>query len=465
MKSSKFFQLYHTLTDSEIKAFEKYVHRNRPKQQQLMRILAYFKKHRQGKEGDKFEKDIALKKIFKTTVSKRNFNNLLSDLNLTLEEFLLWEQIKARKNDLAVQQLKLNIWKERGLKQSFYRDLEKIILQKRTDNTHIWTPLELMQLIHDGYYQSDAKQYFVENNTLQDAMNYLDVFYATFKLKYTSELWGRNDIVQEENTVILLEEIEQLYPKIKPEGLSFLELYYNLIQLKKTEDNQYFQKLIFYLKHFPFSDKKEQLTLLLYLANFGISRIKAGDQSNLQLIFDLYNFGLEEDIMVANKVFPPVPFKNIVALSFMLKKYDWVKQFIEKWSTSLPPALINSTYNLCKAGIFFEEQNFGQCLKTLRALSFNSFVEEIERRSLIIRSFYEEHDYTAVLDACQAYKKYLERNKNAGDNFTTAGMNLIKIMKKIIPPFDKEKRLLEIMDLYPLQSRSWFVNKLKGTKN
>ena len=79
MKNSKFFRLYATLSKEEIKEFDKHLRKMQPKQQQLFKIIDYFKRYGQDVESDKLNKDVAIKKIFKTTANKRHFNNLLSD--------------------------------------------------------------------------------------------------------------------------------------------------------------------------------------------------------------------------------------------------------------------------------------------------------------------------------------------------------------------------------------------------
>jgi len=397
--------------------------------------------------------------ILKATVSKRNFNNLLSDLYLALEEFLLWIEFKGKKQEFEIQKIKLAIWKARGLKQWYNKDLENIIDKKKKNTATIWTPLEILQLADANYYQSDAKKYSIEHNSLQEAMNQLDLFYATLKLKYSSELVGRSDVLGEKNTILLINEVEELSQHIKPSGLSLLDLYYNLVRLKKTSEDYYFQRLSHYLHHFSFADKKEQLTLLLYLANFGISKLKKGDNSAFNLVFELYLFGLQENIMTINHEFPPIPFKNIIAICCQLKKYDWGKSFIEKWSPFLPLELKEDTSKLCKAAIYFAEKDYEQCLLTLREASFKNFLEDMERRSLIIRSLYELKDVTAANDACTAFEQYLRRSKDAGVNFVMAGLNFIKLMKKIITSFDREQILKEMQEMEFLHNRSWFERK------
>jgi len=460
MKKAKFLQLFNTLNASEIKAFEKHLKKNFATGSQVFQVYKYIKKNKVDEV--KLEKEYALKRIFKQEkVTKSSLTNLLSDLYLALEEFLLWQKFKENKNK-ELDKMKMEIWRERQLTDWFYRDLEKI--KKTIDDTlpNIWTELVMIQLYEQAFYNADLNQEAARHQYLLSAMKHLDEFYFTLKLKYSTDLLNRNELRQENNEIILLEEILNILQKENKQSKPSLLLYYNLVLLIKHKDKNAYKRLKVQLKTFMFANKKEQLVFLLYLVNFTIWSFRNGQLEMGKEVLTIFQYGLDNNLLIVDGVFPPVPYKNIVTASCLLKQYKHASAFNEQWYPYLPESIKQDIYFYCKGAIEFAQGKYDNCLQILNNITFANFSYSREGRSMMIRSFYELDNITSALDASLAYEQYLRRNKVAGKDFVLAGFNFLKIIRKMINGIDSKIILTEVKNLNKLQSKNWFLEKLES---
>ncbi len=458
MTKGKFIQLLQTLTKKEVKAFTAYLNGNYGAQTQLLIVYGYILKYAKDYHTEKLKKEVALKRYFLPKgITQVVLNNRLSNLNQYLLEFLLWEKMKRERERIEIKKMKLEILKERQLTNRFYRELNKGIKEFEQKNSR-WQDLNLLYLHELNAYNSDGNQY--KNNRLDATMRHLDHFYATFKLKYATELLSRNNVLSETNKVWLLDEIKAYAKANSSIGKSYLDLYYHIIQLLEKEKSETFLKLEKYLYHFQFEQQSERLMLLTILTSFLARSYRNGQLDAIRKLFELYDFGLKEKIMIANKKFPPIPFKNIVSIACILGKFDWAKTFVENWSDTLPTSFRTDNYYYAKGTIDFAEKNYLQCLANLQKVSLQNFYYSIGTRALTIRAHYELEHFSNAIYACDAYEKYLRTHKVANESFVVAGLNFIKLMRLFIKNTPSAK-ITQVLDkLVIVQSKKWFINKL-----
>lgn len=458
MKKGKFLQLLKTLNNKEVKAFTHYLNGNYGAQTQLLTVYQYILKYSNDYNSDKLKKATALDNYFLPNgISAIVLNNRLSDLNKYLEEFLLWKKMKREKNRIEIKKMQLEIFKERKLTDRFYREIKNAIKNFDQQNSSEKN-LSLLHLHELNTYNSDGKQY--NSNKLESAMEHLDLFYATFKLKYASEFLNRNNVLSEKNTIWLLDQIKDFAKKKEPNKSPYLNLYYQIVHLLQTEDWATFLILENQLYHFKFENDKERLILLTILVNFLLKAYRKGELDHVKKILTLYQFGINENIMIANGDFPPIPFKNIVDTACIIGEFEWAKVFIEQWSVYLPNTLKQDTYFHTKAIIAFAEKDYQQSIHYSQQVKIQNYIYSVAVRALIIRTHYELGNLTSAVYACDAYEKYLRLSKLANKNYIIAGLNFIKIMRLLIKkvPYSKISNILKKLEI--VQSKAWLLDKL-----
>ena len=333
MKKGKFIQLLRTLDKKETKEFTNYLNGLYGTQLQMIATYHYIKSYNNNDyNSPKLNKSYAFENHFKKKgIALKVLTNHLSKLYRYLQEFLLWQKMKKERYHPPIQKMRLEILKERQLNRQFYTEVKKAI-KHYSQHQSSWKHLTLLELHELNTYNSDGNQYTIKENRVRTTMESLDRFYAIFKLKYAVELLNRNNILNETNIIWQLESTVLYAKKNKGKEQNYLDLYYQLVQLIKTEEWTVFLRLESYLYQFDFEDKKEGLMLLTFLVNYLLKAHRNGRLDYAEKALELYQFGLKQKLMFANTVFPPIPFKNIVGLACILEKYTWARQFIETWA-------------------------------------------------------------------------------------------------------------------------------------
>ena len=78
-------------------------------------------------------------------------------------------------------------------------------------------------------------------------------------------------------------------------------------------------------------ERIEKLSVLLYLLNFAINKIRQGNNAYFDEFFDLTQIGINQTLFTASGYFPTDTFMNIVNLGSHLQKNEWVKKFVNDW--------------------------------------------------------------------------------------------------------------------------------------
>jgi hypothetical protein len=360
--------------------------------------------------------------------------NDLSDLKRWLHDFLTHQEIKA--NSYEAKFLTLEALEKRGLKDALQKkskELNKDLSDHPSPD--IWLSLMKLRLAHSNYFSTENDKLDDFQVQMQLLLSELDNFYISTKLKYSAELQSRANLLQEEYTPRLLNEILSLVEKDAALSPTIKALYLPLLMLiKDKSETAYFQLKAFLIKNKP-HDAREKLSILVYLLNYTTYRMTKGDIVPYRNeYFELSQIGLDQSLFTVAGYFPTRTFNNIVNVTLMVKGYNWTKKFIETWSIHLNPDDKFIAHNLALARLNFGEKNFQITIDYLQKLDNHKNIHFlVEIKSLLARAYYEQKIEVSRQNAhCDSFELQVRRVKRINENLRRSTLNFIKILRFLI---------------------------------
>lgn len=406
-------------------------------------------------------------KRFSTSVSKnKKIQNDLSDLKKWLLEFLTVQEVKS--NSLNAQFLTLNTLHKRQLKSVFMqksKQLSKTLTEHPSPD--IWIMLRKLRLAHIHYFELEIEPLQDHQTELHQLLDELDSFYISAKLKYSAELQSRADILQENYNPRLLDEILILIENDDSLNLGIKNLYFPLLKLIKNKSEASYTKLKSFLLNEKEHERIEKLSVLLYLLNFAINKIRQGNNTYFDEYFALTQIGINQSLFIASGYFPIDTFMNIVNLGSHLQKYDWVKNFIRDWSEHLEPNNRIISENLALARIYFEEKKFDKVITLLQQVPYKSLSINLNARVLLLRAYYEQKESRSlILDFCNALYLYVYRSNVLGNEMKISTMNFVKILRSLVNGKSKKQLFKELLDKdEPILCYHWLKAKIEERRS
>ncbi len=496
MKASKFVKVLQTLSKKELKGFDLFLHGLYPNQKEALKVFNYifniypdwasedlgkiviieklelFSYNTTNKEQPK---SIADEKAEKKNLSrqKKNLSNILSELYCFLKEYLILEKIK--RDTLLKDKQMLEILKVRKLDDIYIAESNKMIEKLESKPTkNIWDYYDLMKLNHDCFYHPDTRKINVKIDSLDLAMQNLNTFAISAKLKMACEMQNRRNILNgrydKHISQDIIEDCQTKLDDISDTGILYLLL---LMMIKGQDDNTIFELL----KNILLEEKVElnfddKLIALSYLINYASAKIKKGNSSYYGQAFQLYKFGLSHKILANENQISSTMFNNVVRIACKLKQFEWKDKFITYWKSALPPGVRDSTVGLASADCLFEQKKFEDVIGALISVQFHDVFFALRAKSLILKSHYElfqdkknkvYDNENFVLDFTNAFSKYLTRNKKIGSTTQKSYLNFIKFVQKIVKnKTDQEELITNIEAVEHIVFKEWLLTKIRG---
>ncbi|MCB0629052.1 MAG: hypothetical protein R2824_19755 [Saprospiraceae bacterium] len=266
--------------------------------------------------------------------------NLLSNLSLEVENFLVHQELKQAdrlRSDLlrTVYRKKGKIGKEA---KSLREEIDQLAAKdQQTEAEH----LHLAQL-YERLNRQEVTRLLgqLKISQLQQGQYHLDQYYVQRKLRILAEQHAWTQVVKGEQLDLHNElvSLKVLIPVISsPAG----QWYYRYLSRYSSEAN-----LDFFLECqnrfeevFPLLEQKDRTIILMLLIN-ETARLKlASVPGVLELSLSLYQFGLRENILLYQGEMTPRTFANIVSTANGLQQYEYTKTFIMTYSGTLEESI------------------------------------------------------------------------------------------------------------------------------
>lgn len=474
MKKNKVIIQLQSLSPKEFRLFGKFIKNlTHGKKETLSRLYEYITKYYPEFDSAKFNKRNCFLYIFpelKNQLQQLNgdtgefiskkIKNPFYDLKKLIDDFIIHQELSLPSHEKTILLIK-GLFKRNMHKKAFQlidKELKRLKGVVGDDFYHHFYQFQLIELKLNNSLD-------IVNETgdkFKNLHNHLDLFFAHTKIKYGFEVRNRNKLLYEKNHILYFDETKQMIDNgnIPNSNLSMI-LYSKITDLaNSTSRKDYFDVKQFYFRNLANLCKKEQKEPLIYLLNFSAKKYKAGKIEYIEEMFDLYNFGLQNDILIEKGHLSINDFKNIVVISTTLKKYNWAKDFVSSKSFLLPENLRESAIIINKAQIEGSLKNNAAVIELLRGAEFHNVYDNLTARSLMMRSYYDLKEFTSLNSFLESYYKYIKRNKLISENEKLPFLNMIKFTKMLISEnlkkSNKEELKLKLNNLLPINNKTWF---------
>ncbi len=465
MKETKFYQFMSSLSPVEMNRLTKFM------------------------ESPYFNKNEKLLKIYYAVES-----NIRDTKPTELSKIAIWDQIypqvkyedeKFRKHcsqlmDLAEDWLAQEVYEsDRLLKSKF---LLQAVFEKKLDNLFSGSTnsakltLSKEPLRHSNFYlhnfEIESLLYKIERH--DDArvskknlekINFdvisknLDIFYISEKLKYYCSILSWKAVSNLNIDISFSEDLLNLaksneYNEI-PSIKIYLTIFFTFVD-GNNEEHFYNLKALFvkYISIFPIDEAKNIFDSAL---NFAIRRINQRDEKYNYETFELYQYGLENNILFINDQLSHLTFKNIVTSALLLKEFDWTEKFISEYSTKLDPKFRENAITYNTANFLFSKGNYKELLKTLQSIHYDEIFYNLHSKAWLLKAYYELDEIQVLSSFLDSFDIFLTRNKEISKIQKSIYQTQIKFTKKLINSVDKSKQ--ELLRFKQEVEKSTFVGK------
>ncbi len=398
-------------------------------------------------------KDLEKGRIYKIAFPKEKYDEkklgyLMSDMQKLIDKFLAYNELME--HPIQHEYYLMTSYIDCGLDKHFsktMKDAQHVQKENHYRDADYFYNEFLLEALNNVYFDKQRKHAYDES--LQRAIDNLDLYYLAQKLKYSCELFNRKNIVAADYKLRLLDEI-LLYLKDKDfqEAPSVAIYYQILMTLTDKENEDHFKKLRGLLgehgSRFPLLEARD---MYLYAQNYCIKQINSGNQNYLNELFHLYKTMLDKKIAFDGKYITPWTYKNIVGVALRVEEYKWVEKFIHEYKEHLSPEMRENAFAFNLASFYFNKGAFNKALELLRNVEFTDIVYSLDSKAMLLRIYYELNAIDPLLSLLDSFQVYLRRNKLISENQKTIYQNLVHFVKEAtrIRQGDKEaaKKLKE----------------------
>lgn len=411
-------------------------------------------------------KQLLYKKAFKKTdFNDKHWRYLTSALCTHAENFLAWRYFQNNQKEILL--AKATILAQRDCEKAYdytYIDINRHINATTHEAEHYQFVFSALNT-HIGYMAQKQKRKY--KLPFDDAMHNLDCYYVAKKIQLYCDMLNAQNILSGDFKVTLLDEIKQLIHKKHFRQVPAVEIYYTImLTLTEPEDEKHFDALkeLLHTKAQLFPPL-EQRDLYQYLKNYCIKKINQGSREYVRTLFNTYKEILANKKIMNVDFFSQWEYKNVVTIALRLGEKAWAKNFIEGYNVYLQPAERKNAFTYNMANWYFFEKRYNMVLKLLQEVEFTDLYYQLDSKSILLKTYYEQGDEEMFLFHVGAFKIFLKRNKTISEYQRKIFNNLIKYTLKLLRAGGRSLKVktvnAEIKTVKQIADLGWLEEKIR----
>ena len=210
-----------------------------------------------------------------------------------------------------------------------------------------------------------------------------------------------------------------------------LSTYQSIINFWHTKTEHAFYQLIEHFEKYGSTIPIDNLiNFYNTLLNFCALQIRKGKVEYSRHQFNLYKSMDAKNLLLTDSQIHIGNLHNIVIASCTVNEYDWAVQMVEKYYDCLPVDLRDAVKNYNLGAIAYYQSDFQQAIDYLFPLPAINLLHDINRRSLMIKAFYElDSDYKETTHTLfRSFEKYIREHKSLTGKSKTSYKNFIRTL-------------------------------------
>ena len=471
MEKSKLISLLKTFNKDEIKSFNDFV--SSPffnKEKVLIRLTGYLQNNHPDYNNSGIEKE----KVYSFLYPGKNYSdglmrNVISDLYRLAEEFLAVNNL--RNNSIKENMLLLDELNNRKLYSQFLKLKEKTEghIEKSGFKNELYfeRKIELTKLYRN--YLNEVKDSYIKwNEGIQDLSDLITANFLVNMLFINIFMVNKQSNIL--NITYRINFSRELESFLENEGKSYLDIpyiesFYLAFKLVKSEDENYFYKLKYFLElKFEVLNDFARKNIYTVLQNYAHSHVVAGNTKFVKELFLLHKESVESNTLKGISSFiRNVYFTSIVVTGYEAGEFDWVEKFINKYISEVKEDLRTDTLHFCRALRSFWDKDYENALNELALVTSEEISFKHNVKSLTLKIYFELNETEPFYSHIDSYKHFILKNKNIYDKLREQVNNYINFSKKLFDlknRGDSEKGMdLEILN-NDIKTHTALINKI-----
>ncbi len=454
MKNTRLIRLFNILDAAEKRKLKRMLETS-DKTQELQDLCAYLSKY--ADKPKRLDKETVFGAIYGKGLrfDDKKLGQLRFQLYHLTEDFIVTQQLtrgKDNKTSRMVQRelLLLEYLDEKILPDDQHTDdLSKLTTQKINDlaglleqgkERDIFHYLNLYHLNYHLYYTNTDK-WQQGQPYIEALMKNLDTFYCLAKLRYANELLMRKKILNEDASILLLDEMRDYGKSLADEAVFMADIYQINLDLLDTFDEGKFyilKKQI--LTHADKFEKKELSYLITFLINHAVQATRQSDIDFTYSNYEIYKLGLDKEVFTDKGFIRPLFLLNYALLCSEVGEPNEITHTLKQYQDKIKESFREDTLKLCQAYLYFGKHNFYEAYILVDDNSKRSLSFGLHQKSLQLKCLYELENSSAthpniekdLHDACMAYRRYIQRKSDdLGETASKAHLNFTNLLLKL----------------------------------
>lgn len=472
LQEFKFIKIIKTFSTKELNGFRDFIEcAYFNKNEKLVKFYDYILKFKPDFESRNFSPE----KLFKFTFGKEvyNYAKLKHYFNYAfelLEDYIIYNQNK--RNPREREYTLLTFYRERKLN-NYFLNLTAKLANDLSDIRY----KETSDFKYENRLSNEMEVYYYENEFREDKIvnaQYKDLF--SIRDNYMLELFYRSSTLLNQKRGFRYE-LEKNFPYL-PGIIDYIQensesidrsllLMFNIFMLDYKRDEKSYNDLkAIAVKEYKDIPSEIRRHIFLALVDVGYE-LAIGNRKFYTELFEYYNFFAETfEEVFGNEYLDHTRYFYLTAPALQLKKFDWAKDFIDRFKDKLSPAQEDYQYLHTLANYYFSTKEFNKALEELAKNKDNKNQIALTANKLKMQILYELKDFETLLYIIDSYRHFLknyckvfiETNPKINLNFVKYLKRLVDIQsgKKIKP----DELRFEIQQEKIITSRNWLLEKV-----
>ena len=466
---SKLLTVLRTLSSKELKYFEEYI--LSPffnKNDKVIELFSLVKKFHPEYPEEKVSLENIYPKLFpKEKIDEQKLRYVRTDLSKLLEEFLAYTEYE--KSEVYKKHLLLNAYDVRKLDKYFQQLMDSAMGQQKKEpfrdvgwyfNQHL--------LEENSYLHSLSREARGLAESLQQAVDNLDLYYLSNKLRFCCVIFNLQDVAQVKYDSHLLNEILDYLSDDHFKDVPAIAIYYQILMTFRQPDEpkHYLRLKEMIEEHTGHFKQEEAKDMYVFALNYCIKKLNSGELDYTKELFDLYKSLIEKELIFENGELASSDFKNIVTIGLRSNQVIWTEKFIHDNKDRVPVAFRENTYTYNLAFLLYFKKEFSKALRLLQSVEFADNYYHLDAKTLLLKTYYELNDTEPFFSLTDAFTNYLKRNKFISDYQRTVYLNFVRFTKKLMHIRIGSRVTLpdvkaELHDIKQVADLNWLLDKLK----
>ncbi len=403
------------------------------------------------------------------TFNKAKLKHVFSYATRLLDEFLKLEE--ANHEDFLYKTGILKSYRKRKLDQRYESTINKLDQSLKANplrNSDYHFNMLGLKTEADKFYLNQQK--YQRDESLQERVNHLDLYFLSEKLKSSCEMINREQFFKMNYEHRFLDEAiahiekDKEYYSVYPSISFYYQVYLTLTDTENTK--HYFELRDMIEKEGAVFPPDERKDLYYYAYNYCLRKLNKGNAKFLAEAFALMKNLLEQGLLLENETLSEWHYKNMCTLGIRSGESEWTYKFLEEYRELLPEDVAENAYTFNLASYYYGTQQYDKALMLLNEVEYTDIVYNLDAKSLLLRTYYDLDESDSLQSHIEAFKKYLSRNKIIAENKYARYLNLFNYanqafkLKLQVPYQQKEKSRKELEALRgKLESGESIANK------